>query len=88
MIIKPTAAFLIWKSNQIEIPTYKNGIGIIFRQINQFTEKNGLEFILGCPIHGDEGPCEVVSFVSDIEFNMKLSISTSQNIHSPCINAK
>ena len=27
MIIKPTAAFLIWKSKQVEIPTYKNGIG-------------------------------------------------------------
>ena len=88
MIIEPTTAFLIWKSKQVEIPTYKNGIGIIFRQINQFMEKIGLELILGCPIHGYEGPCEVVRLVADMEFNVKLKIRTSQNIHSPCIYAK
>ena len=63
MIIKPTTAFLIWKSKQIETPTYKNGIWIIFRQINQFTKKISLELILGCPIHGDEGPCELLALL-------------------------
>ena len=88
MIIKPTTAFLIWKTKQIEIPSYKNGVGIIFCQINLFTEKISLELILGCPIHSDEGPCEVVGLAANMEFNMKLTIRTSQNIHSSCIYAK
>ena len=38
-------------------------------------------FILGYSIYGEKTPCEVINFVADMDFYMKVTIRTSQDIH-------
>jgi hypothetical protein len=88
MVIETSPTFLVRKPEQIKIPPYDDRVWVIFCQVNQFTQKSSLELSLGGTIHSNKTPYEVVSFVTDVEFNVKISFRTSQHFHGSHPDAK
>jgi hypothetical protein len=80
MIVKHISTLLEWKPKHIKIPLLGYSVG--YRVLGyHFMKKGSFKIFIGKTIDGDKTLCEIVNFVTDMEFYMELPIRRSQNIH-------
>jgi hypothetical protein len=81
MFVESTPALLMGESEQVKIPSYDNRVQILLSEINHLPKKDRFKSILSSSIDSNQTPLEIIRFIPDVKFYVKLPTRRIQYFH-------